>query len=235
MDSWFSPFALPPEVKDLLDRSNLRRIRGEQTEADDRRLLLVYRAPSAVLDHWQGTDGPPLRVAELQKNFEQLLQLRHRGPLVADWRLLGLDDEPLAQWLQGEPAPRTLAEIPRHSPLNDLVLLNLLRSHPELEMTYREIELQGELFGSEADTRLLERLSMPSDPDALLSHWCGGLRTSGGWDNPLERMQRLEQDLEHYLLLCREQQLLLEDQNALNARAVQLVAEGELPAPGSSG
>ena len=44
MDSWFSPFALPPEVKDLLDRSNLRRIRGEQTEADDRRLLLVYRA-----------------------------------------------------------------------------------------------------------------------------------------------------------------------------------------------
>ena len=48
-------------------------------------------------------------------------------------------------------------------------------------------------------------------------------------------MQRLEQDLEHYLLLCREQQQLLEDQNALNARAVQLAAEGELPAPGSSG
>ena len=86
------------------------------------------------------------------------------------------------------------------------MLLNLLRSHPELEMTYREIELQGELFGSEADTRLLERLSMPSDPDALLSH-CGD-RTSGGWDNPLERMQR-QADLEHYLLLCREQQQLL--------------------------
>ena len=226
MDSWFSPFALAPEVRDRLDRCTLRRVRGEQSETDDRRLLLVYRTPSAVLDHWQGTDGPPLRVAELKEDFEQLLRLRHRGPLVADWRLVGLDDEPLAQWLQGGPAPRTLAEIPRHSPLNDLVLLTLLRTQPDLDMAYREIELQAELFGSEADTRLMEQLSVPPDPDAMLSHWCGGLRTSGGWDNPLDRMQRLEQDLEHYLLLCREQQQLLEEQNALNARAVQLSAGG---------
>jgi len=226
LDSWFSPFALAPEVRDRLDRCNLRRVRGEQSETDDRRLLLVYRTPSAVLDHWQGTDGPPLRVAELKEDFEQLLRLRHRGPLVADWRLVGLDDEPLAQWLQGGPAPRTLAEIPRHSPLNDLVLLTLLRTQPDLDMAYREIELQAELFGSEADTRLMEQLSVPPDPDAMLSHWCGGLRTSGGWDNPLDRIQRLEQDLEHYLLLCREQQQLLEEQNALNARAVQLSAGG---------
>ena len=226
MDSWFSPFALAPEVRDRLDRCNLRRVRGEQSDTDDRPLLLVYRTPSAVLDHWRGTDGPPLRVAELQENFAQLLRLRHRGPLVADWRLVGLDDEPLAQWLQGGSTPRTLAELPRHSSLNDLVLISLLRSHPDLEINYREIELQAELFGSEADTRLLERLGMPSDPDALLSHWCGGLRTSAGWDNPLDRMQRLEQDLEHYLLLCREQQQLLEEQNALNARAVQLSAGG---------
>ena len=226
MDSWFSPFALAPEVRDRLDRCNLRRVRGEQSETDDRRLLLVYRTPSAVLDHWQGTDGPPLRVAELKEDFEQLLRLRHRGPLVADWRLVGLDDEPLAQWLQGGPAPRTLAEIPRHSPLNDLVLLTLLRTQPDLDMVYREIELQAELFGSEADTRLMEQLSVPPDPDAMLSHWCGGLRTSAGWDNPLDRIQRLEQDLEHYLLLCREQQQLLEEQNALNARAVQLSVGG---------
>ena len=226
MDSWFSPFALAPEVRDRLDRCNLRRVRGEQSETDDRRLLLVYRTPSAVLDHWQGTDGPPLRVAELKEDFEQLLRLRHRGPLVADWRLVGLDDEPLAQWLQGGPAPRTLAEIPRHSPLNDLVLLTLLRTQPDLDMAYREIELQAELFGSEADTRLMEQLSVPPDPDAMLSHWCGGLRSSAGWDNPLDRIQRLEQDLEHYLLLCREQQQLLEEQNALNARAVQLSAGG---------
>ena len=226
MDSWFSPFALAPEVRDRLDRCNLRRVRGEQSETDDRRLLLVYRTPSAVLDHWQGTDGPPLRIAELKEDFEQLLRLRHRGPLVADWRLVGLDDEPLAQWLQGGPAPRTLAEIPRHSPLNDLVLLTLLRTQPDLDMAYREIELQAELFGSEADTRLMEQLSVPPDPDAMLSHWCGGLRTSAGWDNPLDRIQRLEQDLEHYLLLCREQQQLLEEQNALNARAVQLSAGG---------
>jgi len=226
LDSWFSPFALAPEVRDRLDRCNLRRVRGEQSETDDRRLLLVYRTPSAVLDHWQGTDGPPLRVAELKEDFEQLLRLRHRGPLVADWRLVGLDDEPLAQWLQGGPAPRTLAEIPRHSPLNDLVLLTLLRTQPDLDMAYREIELQAELFGSEADTRLMEQLSVPPDPDAMLSHWCGGLRTSAGWDNPLDRIQRLEQDLEHYLLLCREQQQLLEEQNALNARAVQLSAGG---------
>ena len=226
MDSWFSPFALAPEVRDRLDRCNLRRVRGEQSETDDRRLLLVYRTPSAVLDHWQGTDGPPLRVAELKEDFEQLLRLRHRGPLVADWRLVGLDDEPLAQWLQGGPAPRTLAEIPRHSPLNDLVLLTLLRTQPDLDMVDREIELQAELFGSEADTRLMEQLSVPPDPDAMLSHWCGGLRTSAGWDNPLDRIQRLEQDLEHYLLLCREQQQLLEEQNALNARAVQLSVGG---------
>ena len=226
MDSWFSPFILAPEVRDRLNRCNLRRLPGEQTETDDRGLLLVYSTPSAVLDHWRGTEGPPLRVAALQKNFEQLLRLQHRGPLVADWRLAGLDDEPLVQWLQGGPAPRTLAEIPRHSPLNDLVLLNLLRSHPDLEITYREIELQAQLFHSEADTRLLERLGMPFDPDELLRHWCSGVRTSAGWDNPLDRMQRLEQDLEHYLLLCREQQLLLEEQNALNARAVQLSAGG---------
>ena len=83
--------------------------------------------------------------------------------------------------------------------------------------------------------KVLEQLSGPSDPDALLSHWCGGLRASAGWDNPLDRMQRLEQDLEHYLLLCREQQQLLENQNALNARAVQLAAGDELPASGHSG
>lgn len=226
MDSWFSPFALAPGVRDRLECCNLRRVRGKQSEKDDRRLLLVYSTPSAILDHWQGTEGPPLSVAELQDKFEQLLELRDRGPLVADWRLVGLDDEPLTKWLHGGPAPRTLAEIPRHSPMNDLVLLALLRTHPDLEMAYKKIELQAELFGSEADTRLVQRLNMPSDPDALLSHWCGGHRTKVVWDNPLDRMQRLEQDLEHYLLLCREQQQLLEDQNALNARALQLSAGG---------
>ena len=226
MDSWFSPFALAPEIRDLLDRCNLRRLRGEQTKTEDCGLLLVYCTPSAVLEHWRGTEGPPLRLEAFRKKFEQLIALKHRGPLVADWRLTGLDVEPLMHWLQGGPAPRTLAEIPRHSLLNDLVLLNLLRSHPDLEITYREIELQAELFGSKADTRLLEQLSLPSDPNELLRHWCGGVHTSAGWDNPLDRMQRLEQDLEHYLLLCREQQQLLEDQNALNARAVQLSAGG---------
>ena len=223
VSSWSSPFPLEPELRDQLEGWGLQQHKGEPERLDGG-LLLIYRHPASILDHWHHSDARPLRSSALQKGYEQLLQFRAHGHLVADWRLRGVDPDQLMAWLQGGATPLSISSIPDISPLTRVVLLELFRAAPGLEQIYLNLELQAELFGTDAESDLVRRLQHRDDADALLQDWCSSSRAQQGWDHDDERLIRLENDLEHYVLLSREQQRMLKEQNVISDRALQLAS-----------
>lgn len=220
---WFSPFPLDAELLRLLKAAGLRRHKGDPAAAEGA-LVLIYRHPAALLQHWQSSDAGPISAKTLQKKFDQLLSHRSRGPLVADWRLRGLENDDLSRWIDGDGNPKTIATVPTIPPLNRLVLLELFRSLPDLYSAYLDLEVQAELFGGHADSDLMQQLQHRGDIDSLLKDWCSSSQTQGDWTTDDERTRRLEAELEHYLLLSREQQKMLKEQNTIGDRALQLAS-----------
>ena len=114
MSDWFSPFPLTADLHRQLQASGLRRHAGDPTAAEGT-LLLIYRHPASLLEHWQNSDAGPLRANTLQKKYDLLLNHRDRGHLVADWRLRGLENEAISRWLETGDIPRTIAAAPTHA------------------------------------------------------------------------------------------------------------------------
>ena len=170
-----------------------------------------------------GIRARPLRSNALQRVTSSCCN-SNAGHLVADWRLRGGDPDQLMAWLQGGPTPLSISSIPDISPLTRVVLLELFRAAPGLEQIYLNLELQAELFGTDAESDLVRRLQHRDDADALLQDWCSSSRAQQGWDHDDERLIRLENDLEHYVLLSREQQRMLKEQNVISDRALQLAS-----------
>ena len=221
MSEWFSPFPLTADLHRQLKASGLRRRTGDPT-AGEGALVLIYRHPASLLQHWQNSDAGPLRSGSLQKKYDLLLSHKDHGHLVADWRLRGLESEDLSRWLETGESPRSIAKAPVISPLNRLVLLELFRALPNLYGSYQDLELHAELFCGHPDDELMHQLQHRGEADALLEDWCSSGLTQQDWAMDDERIRRLESELEHYLLLSREQQRMLKEQNAIGDRALQL-------------
>ena len=231
VSNWSSPFPLSAELQKQLESCGLERHKGDPSKANGT-LLLIYRHPASILEHWRDSDAKPLRIKMIQKGYQQLLSHRDHGPLVADWRLEGLDKAQLLGWSSGATTPSSISELPLITPLTRLVLLELLRAEPSLISAYQDLELHAELFGTQADSDLLQRLRQPDDPDELLQAWSTSRRSNDGWESDDQRLRRLEQDLEHYLLLSREQLSMLNKQNEILERSLDL-ASGATAADGN--
>tara|TARA_B100002052_G_scaffold259519_1_gene252160 strand:- start:450 stop:1151 length:702 start_codon:yes stop_codon:yes gene_type:complete len=225
VSNWSSPFPLSADLRKQLEVCGIQRHKGDPSAVEDSSLLLIYRHPASILGHWQCSDAKPLKISTLQKGYKQLLEHRTHGHLVADWRLRGLKTDQILNWLDGGAAPATIARPSVISPLCRLVLLELFRSQPELVDLYQDLELHAELFGSQADSELQQRLQQSCDANELLEEWCSPRRADQSWGNDAERLQRLEHELEHYVLLSREQQQMLKEQNEIGDRALHLASD----------
>ena len=224
MSNWSSPFPLSPGLQKQLEACGLQRHKGDPAKANGA-LLLIYRHPATLLEHWRNSDAKPLRISMMLKGYQQLLSHREHGTLVSDWRLEGLDRDRLVTWLDGTTTPGSISELPWISPLARLVLVELLRAQPALISAYQDLELHAELFGTQADSDLMQRVRQPHDPDELLQSWCSSRRTNDGWESDNQRLRRLEQDLEHYVLLSREQHAMLSEQQSMLERTLELAGD----------
>ena len=224
VSNWSSPFPLSSELQKLLEACGLQRHKGDPAKATGD-LVLIYRHPASILEHWRDSDARPLRISMILKGYQQLLSHRDHGTLVADWRLEGLNRDQLIDWCSGAATPGSISEPPFITPLARLVLVELLRAQPLLISAYQDLELNAELFGTQADSDLIQRLRQPDDPDALLQTWCSSRRSNDGWESDDQRLRRLEQDLEHYVLLSREQHAMLNEQQTMLERTLELASD----------
>ena len=224
VSNWSSPFPLSPELQTQLEACGLQHHKGDPAKANGA-LLLIYRHPASLLEHWRDSDAKPLRIGMILKGYQQLLSHRDHGTLVADWRLAGLDRDQLTGWIDGLSTPGSISELPWISPLARLVLVELLRAQPRLISAYQDLELNAELFGTPADSDLMQRVRQTHDPDELLQSWCSSRRSNDGWESDDQRLRRLEQDLEHYVLLSREQHSMLSEQQSMLERTRELASD----------
>jgi hypothetical protein len=147
--------------------------------------------------------------------------------------------------------PRQLQ--PAITPLEGQLVIRLLEDHPDVLESYLDLELRAELVGHQPDSAYLERLLHACTPEALLESWnvlharnLSRLQQIKSERDTLlaERdalamqldeskeevkltileLHQVQEELEHYYLIYRDQANLLDKQNKLTQNAIKMAS-----------
>lgn len=196
MPAWWSPFSLAPDVVNALSKAGWQRWHASlNTLPDDG--VLVYDAPDRLIA--KGLDA-------LQAGYAQLQEASLAPKAVAVWRLLD-----------------SSGALPKPDPIAGALTLVLLTSAPGVLDAYRDLELKADLRGGELDVAYVQRLQEAVNPSALLRAW-QKLQSDEDLQDAREeaeltllQLHQVQEELEHYFLLSREQNRLLNEHQQLAA------------------
>ena len=146
-----------------------------------------------------------------------------------------MDRHGFATWLSGERlCPQGSMEPEPPTPLTALLALRLLECKPSLLNAYQDLELKAELAGSTADSHYVKRLQQAATPEALLKAWhqpsndlaraeqlCQEAREEA--ELTLLQLHQVQEELEHYFLLSRDQEHTLQRSVQLQQRALAML------------
>lgn len=242
---WYAPFPLAPSLQKCLIGAGLH----PGTPGEDTIDLWIYDSPDRLLELWLQDAAYPHSFEQLLDNYSSLARRPEEGRLISSWRLGHLEPMALKSWLMGrEPALVALASaapqpLPAIPALQAQLVLRLLEEAPNLLDAYLDLELQAELVGQPADSSYLERLHGACPPKALLAscrelyatnHQIEGLtamlaEAREEAELTLLQLHQVQEELEHYFLLSRDQTNLLNRQNQLTQNAIRLAAGAGKP------
>ncbi|MEB3351813.1 MAG: hypothetical protein VKM01_05750, partial [Cyanobacteriota bacterium] len=224
---WSSPFLLDAQVQERLAQAGLQHCTAPLDQCPEG-TLLVYVQPHALL---AGEPSPGGGVAgSLLQAYRQLLACAPGQRLMADWRVLGVDPQGLAGWLQGQhPCPPAGGTPPiPGDPLLTLLLRALVESTPELLDTYLDLELQAELAQTPVDSGYGQRLLAPQPVGPLLEAWWAEQRQRQLGVQHLAQAGEESEGLRQALHQAQEQVVFRQQQLELQAaRATALEQERE--------
>lgn len=233
---WFSPFPQPSACLIGLERAGLEMWPGDP-EAVPPGALLLYDAPDAVLASWRQQQASPPQWQNLHQGYQLLLGLATDRPPLASWRVAGLNPHGLSDWLSNQaallPDP---GSIPKVDLVAALLIRPLLQAEPKLLDAYLDLELKAELAGGSADSNYLARLQSQLSPGALLAAWWQPSAEANKAQRELKdareeaeltllQLHQVQEELEHYFLLSRRQQQLLDSHEQLELRSERLLAD----------
>ncbi len=228
---WFSPFPQPPACMRCLERAGIVKWSGD-TEAIPARALLLYDSPDAVLTSWRLHEANPPSLRQLHQGYKILLGLSSYRPPIASWRVAGLDPLRLNEWLINQEALLLDPGLMPEAELAAALLIRpLLQAEPQLLNCYLDLELKAELAGGAPDSNYLARLQSQlatqtqSSAEALLvAWWQPCTKASDEAKLTLLQLHQVQEELEHYFLLSRRQQNLLDCHEQLELRSERLLA-----------
>jgi len=218
-----------------LERAGIVKWSGDP-EAIPPEALLLYDSPDAVLASWRLHEASPPTLQQLHQGYKILLGLRNDRPPLASWRVAGLDPLQLNDWLKNQEA---LLPDPGLMPESELVaalfIRPLLQAEPKLLDCYLDLELKAELAGGAPDSNYLARLQLQlatqtemSAEALLVAWWQPFTEAREEAELTLLQLHQVQEELEHYFLLSRRQQELLESHEQSELERLRLVEQQEL-------
>lgn len=236
---WVSPFPLDLADQALLEEAGLSRWMGSVAEVPDGNCLLLYNSPDQLISSSADTT-PEL----LLKGYRIILDWfeQNKQPLLATWQLQQLGSGQLNNWLVNHSDPPLTPQPDQIAPLVAVVVSKLIDAEPDLIDAYKDLELRAQLLGREPDLNYQQRLRQVSNQELALLQ---ALRQPNAIaalelqlqekdrqlkqlqeevDLALSQLDQVQEELEHYFLLNRGLQQLIDRHEQLERRSERLLA-----------
>ena len=227
MQYWYSTTNILSSLRDKLAKAGLKPLTSVNSDNESQNVLLIYSAPNQVLEQKRLEESTATTCNEIRAYYEELsiLSAKYKN-ISSSWRLNSLDSTSIIRLCNGEnPQLDRSINFPSPKPLSSLLSLEIARKEPRIVDIYLDLELKSYLFGLEADSNYLQRLSQGSLTDlALMDWWEVNLDREASFEEVENSLNQLTQIQSNYECLMRENERLqksLRKQRAKNALLVE--------------
>ena len=230
MQYWYSTTNILSSLKDKLAKAGLKPLTSVNSDNEPQNVLLIYSAPNQVLEQKRLEESTATTCNEIRAYYEELslLSAKYKN-ISSSWRLNSLDSTSIIRLCNGEnPQLDKSINFPNPKPLSSLLSLEIARKEPRIIDIYLDLELKSCLFGLEADSNYLQRLSQGSLIDlALMDWWEVNLDREASFEEVKNNLNQLAQIQDNYEYLARENERLQKSLRKQRAKYALLVEENK--------
>ena len=230
MQYWYSTTNILSSLKDKLAKAGLKPVTSVNSDNEPQDVLLIYSAPNQVLEQKRLEESTAITCNEIRTYYEELsiLSAKYKN-ISSSWRLNSLDSTSIIRLCNGEnPQLDRSINFPSPKPLSSLLSLEIARKEPRIVDIYLDLELKSYLFGLEADSNYLQRLSQGSLTDlALMDWWEVNLDREASFEEVENSLNQLTQIQSNYECLMRENERLQKSLRKQRAKNELLVEENK--------
>ena len=230
MQYWYSTTNILSSLKDKLAKAGLKPLTSVNSDNEPQNVLLIYSAPNQVLEQKRLEESTAPTCNEIRAYYEELslLSAKYKN-ISSSWRLNSLDSTSIIRLCNGEnPQLDKSINFPSPKPLSSLLSLEIARKEPRIIDIYLDLELKSCLFGLEADSNYLQRLSQGSLIDlALMDWWEVNLDREASFEEVKNNLNQLAQIQDNYEYLVRENERLQKSLRKQRAKYALLVEENK--------
>ena len=222
MQYWYSTSSISSSLQDKLASAGLKPLSSANPDFESQNVLLIYSAPNQVLDQKRLEEGTATTCNEILSYYEELSLLSAKCKNISSsWRLNSLDSTSILRLCNGEnPQLDKSINFPTPKPLSSLLSLEIAKKEPRIIDIYLDLELKSCLFGLEADSNYLQRLSQGSLIDlALMDWWEVNIDREASFEevrNSLNQLAQIQSDYESLMEDNKRLQKLLKRQKSKN-------------------
>ncbi|QNJ28388.1 hypothetical protein [Synechococcus sp. A15-24] len=230
MQYWYSTTNILSSLKDKLAKAGLKPLTSVNSDNEPQNVLLIYSAPNQVLEQKRLEESTATTCNEIRAYYEELSLLSAKYKHISSsWRLNSLDSTSIIRLCNGEnPQLDKSINFPSPKPLSSLLSLEIARKEPRIIDIYLDLELKSCLFGLEADSNYLQRLSQGSLIDlALMDWWEVNLDREASFEELKNNLNQLAQIQNNYEYLARENERLQKSLRKQRAKYALLVEENK--------
>ena len=222
MQYWYSTTNILSSLKDKLAKAGLKPVTSVNSDNEPQNVLLIYSAPNQVLEQKRLEESTAITCNEIRAYYEELsiLSAKYKN-ISSSWRLNMLDTTSIRRLCNDEtPQLDKSIKFPSLKPLPSLLTLEIARKEPKIIEIYLDLELKSNLFGLEADSNYLQRLSQGSLIDlALMDWWEVNIDREASFEevrNSLNQLAQIQSDYESLMEDNKRLQKLLKRQKSKN-------------------
>ena len=230
MQYWYSTTNILSSLRDKLAKAGLKPLTSVNSDNEPQNVLLIYSAPNQVLEQKRLEESTATTCNEIRAYYEELslLSAKYKN-ISSSWRLNSLDSTSIIRLCNGEnPQLDRSINFPSPKPLSSLLSLEIARKEPRIVDIYLDLELKSYLFGLEADSNYLQRLSQGSLIDlALMDWWEVNLDREASFEEVENSLNQLTQIQSNYECLMRENERLQKSLRKQRAKYALLVEENK--------
>ena len=230
MQYWYSTTNILSSLRDKLAKAGLKPLTSVNSDNEPQNVLLIYSAPNQVLEQKRLEESTATTCNEIRAYYEELslLSAKYKN-ISSSWRLNSLDSTSIIRLCNGEnPLLDKSINFPSPKSLSSLLSLEIARKEPRIIDIYLDLELKSHLFGLEADSNYLQRLSQGSLIDlALMDWWEVNLDREASFEEVKNNLNQLAQIQDNYEYLARENERLQKSLRKQRAKYALLVEENK--------
>ncbi|QNI91049.1 hypothetical protein SynBOUM118_00681 [Synechococcus sp. BOUM118] len=230
MQYWYPTTNILSSLRDKLAKAGLKPLTSVNSDNEPQNVLLIYSAPNQVLEQKRLEESTATTCNEIRTYYEELslLSAKYKN-ISSSWRLNSLDNTSIIRLCNGEnPLLDKSINFPSPKSLSSLLSLEIARKEPRIIDIYLDLELKSHLFGLEADSNYLQRLSQGSLIDlALMDWWEVNLDREASFEEVENSLNQLMQMQSNYDCLVRENERLQKSLRKQRAKYALLVEENK--------